>query len=122
MRLNEQLTPSHCLPQDASRATLIGRVWIEGEGAVLVRVTTEGVHDISAAAPTMSDLLELPEPVAAVHAHTGNRLGDTATILANSAQDARDPALPWFLAPSDLQALKATGVTFVNSVLERVIE
>ncbi|MDH5708696.1 MAG: fumarylacetoacetate hydrolase family protein [Hylemonella sp.] len=122
MRLNEQLTPSHCLPQDASRATLVGRVWIEGEGAVLVRVTTEGVHDISAAAPTMSDLLELPEPVAAVHAHTGKRLGDTATILANSAQDARDPALPWFLAPSDLQALKATGVTFVNSVLERVIE
>jgi fumarylacetoacetate (FAA) hydrolase family protein len=43
-------------------------------------------------------------------------------VLANSAFDARDPALPWLLAPCDLQSLKAAGVTFVASMLERVIE
>ncbi|MCG8356605.1 MAG: fumarylacetoacetate hydrolase, partial [Kiloniellales bacterium] len=39
-----------------------------------------------------------------------------------SAAERRDPALPYFLAPCDLQALKACGVTFVRSLLERVIE
>ena len=122
MQLQDQLTVSAALPTDAERATLVGRVWVEGQGAVLVRVTPEGVYDLSAAAPTMSDLLEQADPVAAVRACQGARLGDTAAILKNSAQDARSGALPWFMAPCDLQALKATGVTFVNSVLERVIE
>ena len=43
-------------------------------------------------------------------------------MLANSAWDRRDPALPWLLAPCDLQAIKASGVTFATSLLERVIE
>jgi len=63
-----------------------------------------------------------PDPNTLVQQHSGERLGDTAAILKNSAQDERQAALPWFLAPCDLQCLKATGVTFVNSVLERVIE
>ena len=49
-------------------------------------------------------------------------LVNLAEILANSAAERRDPALPYFLAPCDLQALKACGVTFVRSLLERVIE
>jgi fumarylacetoacetate (FAA) hydrolase family protein len=53
---------------------------------------------------------------------SGERLGDLAPILANSAHDRRDPATPYFLAPCDLQALKAAGVTFATSLLERVIE
>ena len=43
-------------------------------------------------------------------------------MLANSAHDRRAGALPWLLAPCDLQAIKAAGVTFVSSMLERVIE
>jgi fumarylacetoacetate (FAA) hydrolase family protein len=117
-----QLTSEHCLPQDAARATLVGRVWIEGTGPVLVQVRPDGVYDLGTVAPTMSDLLERPDAAAAVRKHTGARLGDTAALLKNSSQDERKPALPWFLAPNDLQAIKATGVTFVNSVLERVIE
>ena len=50
------------------------------------------------------------------------RIGDLAPILANSRWDRRDPALPWLLAPVDLQALKAAGVTFARSMLERVVE
>ena len=57
-----------------------------------------------------------------MHQHGIKRIGDTQAVLRNSSQDERNPALPWFLAPSDLQALKAAGVTFVSSMLERVIE
>jgi len=117
-----QLTPENCLPTDAARATLVGRLWIEGTGPVLVQVRPDGVYDLGAVAPTMSDLLERPDAAAAVRKNQGTRLGDTAVILKNSAHDERKRALPWFLAPNDLQAIKATGVTFVNSVLERVIE
>ena len=120
--MRDQLTISNCLPRDAQRATLVGRVWTRGVGPLLVRVQTSGVFDLSTMAATMSDLLELPDPVASVRNNRGARLGDTAAILANSSQDERRPDQPWFLAPCDLQALKATGVTFVNSVLERVIE
>ncbi len=49
-------------------------------------------------------------------------MGALADILANSAHDRRDPSLPWFLCPVDLQAIKACGVTFASSMLERVIE
>ena len=117
-----QLTTSNCLPHDAARATLVGRVWLEGTGPLLVKVQPEGVYDLSAIALTMSDLLDLPDPVAAVRRATDARIGDTAAILKNSSQDEHQRSLPWFLAPCDLQCLKATGVTFVNSVLERVIE
>ncbi|WP_207462674.1 fumarylacetoacetate hydrolase family protein [Azospirillum sp. SYSU D00513] len=117
------LTINACLPQDHDRATLIGRVWLPSvNGPAVVRVTAEGVYDVSDLAPTVSALLERDRPAEAVRAHGGTRLGATDAILANSRWDARDPSLPWFLAPCDLQAIKAAGVTFVNSLLERVIE
>ena len=110
------------LPADADRALLVGRAWVQGQGAVLVRVDAQGVHDISGVAPTCAMLLELDDPAAAVRASKGARLADTSAVLANSAWDKRDAALPWLLAPCDLQAIKAAGVTFVSSMLERVIE
>ena len=48
--------------------------------------------------------------------------GRSRTILANTPRDKRDPKKPWLLAPVDLQAVKAAGVTFAVSMLERVIE
>jgi fumarylacetoacetate (FAA) hydrolase family protein len=112
------------LPVDESAALLIGRVWIEGSGPVLVLVTANGVFDLSSLAPTASQLLELPALAQAVRAAAPAlpRLAGTAEVLANSAADARKPGLPWLLAPCDLQAIKAAGVTFVASMLERVIE
>jgi fumarylacetoacetate (FAA) hydrolase family protein len=80
------------------------------------------VTDISALAPTCSDLLELPDLAGRLRAQTGPRIASTADVLANSAFDARDASRPGFLAPCDLQAIKAAGVTFVSSMLERVIE
>ena len=116
------LSSAICLPSDAASATLVGRVWLNDVGPVLVCIKPDGVYDLSSAAVTMSDLLELDDPAAAVRQHAGTRLGDTEAILKNSSQDERNPALPWFLAPCDLQAIKASGVTFISSMLERVIE
>jgi fumarylacetoacetate (FAA) hydrolase family protein len=118
------LTPARCLPADHERALLIGRVWQpDVAGPSVVRVTGEGIFDVSALAPTISELLELPDPAAAVRASdAAPRIADTATVLANSAPDSRDEHAPWFLAPCDLAAIKAAGVTFVSSMLERVIE
>jgi fumarylacetoacetate (FAA) hydrolase family protein len=110
------------LPADARHASLVGRVWAQGLGPIVVRVQEDGIHDLSGLAATVSELLELPDPAAAVRAHDAPRIASTADVLCNSAHDARDPALPWLLAPCDLQAIKAAGVTFVASMLERVIE
>jgi len=111
---------TQALPQDAKQAILIGRVWQPGTGPVLVRVTPEGVYDLSALAQTCSDLLELPHVARQVSGHVGQRLADTATVLSQS--DKADLQTLHFLAPCDLQAIKAAGVTFVSSMLERVIE
>jgi fumarylacetoacetate (FAA) hydrolase family protein len=122
--MKNSLSLAAALPVDAANALLIGRVWVEGTGPVLALIKPEGVFDLSAVAPTASQLLELPGVAKAVRAAAPSlpRLAGTAEVLANSAADAQDPKLPWLLAPCDLQALKASGVTFVESMLERVIE
>jgi fumarylacetoacetate (FAA) hydrolase family protein len=110
------------LPADADAALLVGRVFVPGQGAVLVRVQPDGVHDISALAPTCTELLELPDAAAAVRGFSAKRIASTEDVLRNSAWDTHDASRPRFLAPCDLQAIKASGVTFVESMLERVIE
>ena len=110
------------LPRDAAKAHLIGRVWDPARGPVLVHLHDGAVHDASQVAPTCADLLELADPAAALQADPGPRLLDLTALLGNSLHTARNPARPWLLAPCDLQALKAAGVTFVSSMLERVIE
>jgi fumarylacetoacetate (FAA) hydrolase family protein len=121
--LQQHLTPGAALPEDGAAAIVVGRAWVPGDpgGPSVVAVRADGVFDLSRAAPTMADLLNADDPVALARA-PGERIGDLAPILANSAFDRRDPALPWFLAPCDLQAIKAAGVTFATSLLERVIE
>ncbi|MFL6692728.1 MAG: fumarylacetoacetate hydrolase family protein [Ramlibacter sp.] len=120
--LHATLDPTVCLPDDANQAVLVGRAWVDGQGAVPVRVTPDGVHDLSGLAPTISQLLELPDPAASVRSHGGPLLASTDAVLANSAWDLRAHDIPWLMAPCDLQAIKAAGVTFVASMLERVIE
>jgi len=116
--------PAKCLPDAAGRAALVGRAWLPGvDGPAVVAVIGDGLHDLSRVAPTCTQLLDLEDPVAAVRdAGTLPRIGSVAEVLANSAYDRRDPQSPWLLAPCDLQAIKASGVTFVASLLERVIE
>ena len=111
------------LPVDAGEAALAGRVWRpEVEGPSVVAARGGALFDISAAFPTMRDLCEAGEPAAAMRAAKGERLGTLAEVAANTPPERRDRRKPWLLAPLDLQAIKAAGVTFVVSLLERVIE
>jgi len=110
------------LPADSTSGTLVGRVWRPDIGPSVVVIRHDGVFDISRAFATMRDLCETPDPAAAVAAAKGERIGDLAAILANTAEDTRDPKKPHLLTPIDLQAVKAAGVTFAISLLERVIE
>lgn len=115
--------PAFALPEDSDRAALAGRVWRPDLGGPSV-VALRGAElvDISRAAPTMRDLCEAAAPAALVRDAAGEPIGLLADILANTPRDGRDPAKPWLLAPVDLQAIKAAGVTFAVSMLERVIE
>ncbi|MFL5141339.1 MAG: fumarylacetoacetate hydrolase family protein [Microvirga sp.] len=111
------------LPGDGTVGALGGRVWLPRvEGPAVVAIRDGGVFDVSRAFPTMRDLCEAGDPAAALRAVAGERVGALADILANTPPDGRDRAKPWLLAPLDLQAIKAAGVTFVISMLERVIE
>ncbi|MCW5661829.1 MAG: fumarylacetoacetate hydrolase family protein [Burkholderiaceae bacterium] len=116
------LDPSSCLPDDGAAGTLIGRCWLPGEhaGPAVVAVRPEGVFDLSQRFATVSDLLDDPAPAAAVRATHGRRVGTLAEILRHTLRAQRDA--PTLLAPIDLQVIKAAGVTFASSLLERVIE
>jgi fumarylacetoacetate (FAA) hydrolase family protein len=122
--MNERLSVAACLPEDHDRALLIGRAWVPAvEGPSVVCVRGDSVYDVSHVAPTASALFELDDPIAVLRDATGvPALAPLAEMLANSAWNRRDTGVPWFLAPCDLQAIKASGVTFVSSMLERVIE
>ena len=109
------------LPLDAANALLIGRIWVPGEGPYLVKVGAHETTDLSALALTSSELMELDHAAAIVSKHTG-RTWPTPAVWANTNPLNQNPEEAWFLAPTDLQAIKAAGVTFVASMLERVIE
>jgi fumarylacetoacetate (FAA) hydrolase family protein len=114
---------SEVLPTDRTAGALAGRVWRpELEGPSVAAVRAGGVFDVSRAFPTMRDLCEEDDPAAALAHAEGERVGPLEEILANTPPDSRDRCKPWLLAPIDLQAIKAAGVTFVISMLERVIE
>ena len=113
----------HTLPEDAATAALAGRVWLPAvEGPAIVAIRDGAAIDITTTYPTMRDLCETTDPAAALRAADGPSLGALADILNNTPPETRDPQKPWLLTPIDLQAIKAAGVTFAVSMLERVIE
>jgi fumarylacetoacetate (FAA) hydrolase family protein len=117
------LTAQDLLPEDGTKGALVGRVWLpQPGGPAVVAIRDEGVFDVTARFPTVSALCEEADPAAALRSAKGERIGDLDAILANTPPDGRDRQKPWLLAPLDLQVLKAAGVTFAISMLERVIE
>jgi len=114
------------LPEDADQALLVGRIWdVETAGPRVVAVSGPDVFDLSRLAATVSELLELPDPAAAVRsALTDPGLAEPRWATADVVQAslAGDGARSRLLAPVDLQVIKACGVTFVDSMVERVIE
>jgi fumarylacetoacetate (FAA) hydrolase family protein len=117
------LTAGSMLPDDGTTGTLAGRVWLpQAEGPAVVAVREGGVFDVTARFPTISALCEEDDPAQALRGAKGERIGELDGILANTPPDRRDRSRPWLLAPVDLQVVKAAGVTFAISMLERVIE
>jgi len=116
------------LPSDWKSATLLGRAWIPGNlaGPSPITVRPDGtVIDLAASCPTVSVFLEWDDVARMVRTAattaTGRAIGTIEALLSNSRPD-YDDAKPRLLAPCDLQAIKAAGVTFIASTLERVIE
>ena len=99
----------------------LGRVWRAGIGPSLVTLRAGQVIDITTkAAPTMRDLLELPDIAGFVANVPGEDLGPLDIFAAASIEPVEETNR--LLAPCDLQAVKACGVTFARSMVERVIE
>ena len=114
-----------CLPSDRAEATLVGRAWLPSQpgrpgGPSVVVLREDGVYDVSAAWPTLSALLEEQSPAAAAQTAAGHRVASVYELLTASIGRSGDAA--HLLAPCDLQVIKAAGVTFAASLLERVIE
>ena len=121
--MRARLTPAASLPDDGTAGLLAGRVWRpDVDGPSVVAVRGDGLVDITRHAPTMSALAEHAEVAAIIRAAPGETIGSLAAIAANAPEATRDAGQPWLLAPVDLQAIKAAGVTFARSLLERVIE
>ncbi|PZU94343.1 MAG: fumarylacetoacetate hydrolase [Chelatococcus sp.] len=117
------LSVNTTLPHDAGAAALLGRIWRPDlDGPAVVTVRDGQLVDISRNYPTSRDLCEAVDPAAALRAAKGETVGSLAAVLANTPVEGRDPSKPWLLSPLDLQAVKAAGVTFAVSMLERVIE
>jgi fumarylacetoacetate (FAA) hydrolase family protein len=111
-----------CLPEDKG-ALLIGRAWVPETGPCVVALRDSDLVDLTKSWPTVSDLVNtldvgaLRKAIVAAPA-----IGTARDIARNGEIGRRDAKKAYLLAPNDLQAIKASGVTFVESLLERVIE
>lgn len=110
-------------PIAPSDACLVGRAWRVDVGPSIIAVRDGAVYDItSRATPTMRDLIEREDAAAYAREASAEPIGSLADFEHYSWEDARDGRRPFLLSPIDLQAVKAAGVTFAASLLERVIE
>jgi fumarylacetoacetate (FAA) hydrolase family protein len=94
------------LPVDHSAGTLAGRLLLD-DGPTPIVIRGGVVEDVSRSAPTIADLMELDAP---------------AEVEGERLFSVEDMSAAKLLAPVDLQAVKAAGVTFAISAIERVIE
>ncbi|MHA6880044.1 fumarylacetoacetate hydrolase family protein [Ralstonia pseudosolanacearum] len=116
---------SRYLPHDVDHALLVGRVWrrtANGSGPCVVVVRGGVVFDITQTASTVSDLFDRSDLVQLVRNAPGESLGPVGALIERSLTAGDDASQPHLLAPCDVQAIKACGVTFAVSLLERVIE
>ena len=112
------ISPASLLPVDLAQATLIGRIWRDGPCVVAVRGGE--VIDITETVATVAELFESDDALGIARHAPGTALGPVQALMAQALKAPADR--PLLLAPCDLQAIKACGVTFAVSLLERVIE
>ncbi|MBF8340894.1 fumarylacetoacetate hydrolase family protein [Acinetobacter baumannii] len=121
--MNFTLNSQNSLPDDATQGCLIGRAWIPSQisGPSPIILRGNQVFDISEKFHTISELLESTDPLKALSEIEGRQVGSIDELFANTVAEP-DKNKAYFLAPIDLQVIKAAGVTFAASMLERVIE
>ena len=118
-----ELTLERTLPVDWRKASLVGRVMLPGVGPSVVIVDPNGdLLDVSHIFATTRDLFESESPAEAVRiaAFRGKKIGNASEIIANSSLRRADQ--PYLLSPLDFQEIEAAGVTFVESLVERMVE
>ncbi|MCC8395610.1 fumarylacetoacetate hydrolase family protein [Paraburkholderia sp. MMS20-SJTR3] len=121
------ISPSSFLPDDLNDALLVGRVWRDTgahAGPCVVVVRGGEVFDITASIATTADLFERDDAAQFARKAAGESLGPVAQLIAANLPEALAANAPAvrLLAPCDVQAIKACGVTFAVSLIERVIE
>ncbi|MFO1201498.1 MAG: fumarylacetoacetate hydrolase family protein [Tabrizicola sp.] len=111
-----RLTAGDVLPEDAGEAVLVGRVWSDAAGGPCPVLVRDGrLLDLTGVSATVAGLMEVDGIAARLAVATGfPDLGSLDQALAGDGLR--------LLAPIDLQAVKAAGVTFADSMVERVIE
>ena len=114
---------TNLLPADLMDALLVGRVWRSApvDGPAVVAVRRGRLVDITRHAATVAELFERDDVLAIVRGAEGEDLGDASRLVQAAARGEAEGGVR-LLAPCDLQAIKACGVTFAVSLLERVIE
>ncbi|MBY4832680.1 fumarylacetoacetate hydrolase family protein [Burkholderia dolosa] len=115
------LSASACLPVDLDDALLVGRVWRRDgahAGPSVVVVRRGEVFDITRTVPTTADLFDRADLLDVARHAAGESLGRVEPLMVAARRD----DAPTLLAPCDVQAIKACGVTFAVSLVERVIE
>ena len=114
--------PHAYLPSDLDDALLIGRVWrpapVSGPSVIVVR--RGEVVDITSTVATTADLFDRDDAVEIARHAPGESLGSVDALISASLDASTH--VTHLLAPCDVQAVKACGVTFAVSLLERVIE
>jgi fumarylacetoacetate (FAA) hydrolase family protein len=106
----------HFLPDDWRAGQWLGRL-LTAEGPTPILLRNGRLFDVSRCAPTVADFI-----AAGADAFRPDLAKEFEAPSFEPAWAPRRDPYPRLLAPVDLQVIKASGVTFAVSALERVIE
>lgn len=109
------------LPTATEYAKLVGRAWLPGKGPSVVIVRDGKLVDVTAEVVSISDFLD-DDPASHFDTLQGEVVGEPGALVLDPAQMGYHADRPCLLAPCDFQSLKACGVTFARSMVERVID
>jgi len=118
--MTQAFSPAEIIPASGGDSVFVGRVWDpSSNGPRVCAVKDSSLVDLTPAFPTVSCAMEKASTIADA-AHNAPNLFSLDEVVAGSHEGAN--SVPHLLAPIDLQVVKACGVTFVGSMIERVIE
>lgn len=109
------------LPTSTGNAKLVGRALLPGKGPCVVILRDGQLIDVTAQVVSMADFLDA-DPAARFDTLHGDVVGAPADLVLRPNEMGYHATRPCLLSPCDFQAIKACGVTFARSMVERVID